>query len=49
MYCGFEVVLESFGKMGIMEGVWNWCTHRIVTILGSAMARYVGNPGWGSI
>ena len=35
--------IEIFEKTGIMEGVQNWCMHRIVIILGSFLARYVGN------
>lgn len=31
--------LNLSAKMGIMEGLWNWCTHRIMTILGSIIAR----------
>lgn len=32
---------NCFVKTGIMEGVWIWCMHRIVTIL--VLAKYVGN------
>lgn len=31
-------------KIGIMEGLLNWCAHRIVTILGLVPPGYVGKP-----
>ena len=32
---------NCFVKVGIVEGVWIWCMHRIVTSL--VLAKYVGN------
>ena len=34
-------------KMGIMDGYWNWCTHRTVLILGSTLVKYVREHVWG--
>ena len=36
-------------KMGIMEGHWNWCTHRIMISLGSSFVEYVREHVWGGV
>ena len=39
--------LFILAKMEMMERLLNWCTYRIIIILDSILARYVGKTIWG--